>query len=652
MPQPHSGPHKRRVVIQALLITGVLVASIGGGALFYRAPHQAANAPQPGKTWLARQEAEARDAVRATPQDPHAHQTLITLLQTAGRRYDALEAAREANRLLPEDEALQLALADLLINTARLDEATALLRPTAERSAAHRVRLAGAQLRAGRRVEAQKTLAGVVDPTPAVAREIGQIYLDALQPELALPFLRRAALATASSESLAQLGLCLLRVGNYAEAAETLARVVEQSPSVGSLHYNLGSAIRLTDNRERLPEAAEHLRQAVELEPNVALHHYELGLAFVQLRDFPNAAAELSQAADLKPEVAEFQRDLARIQKRQEQPTAAAVAQSRYLRLLSDAPAAVQLLEPLHQKSPNDLALSLELGEAYYDSWRTSQTLVLLHQLEAQQPKNPDVITAVFRGERASKHDELALEALDRLLVLQPEKPELLEERIDLLQRLNRYEEAEALLTKLRDREPENPVRHYRLALALTKWSSAKDRLAVAERSLREVIRLNPSDPDGHYRLGLLLQNTQRPQEAIPFFCKALDLSPRMTDAVRALARAYAMTKDTARSEEAFRLYNALNAQDEEQKRLEMPSSLHRAKPSEHQQLADFYVRTGRFDSAVAELEGVLHAAPGNMEIRRLLVALYGHLHRFQRQYEERVLLTPPGGGPSPKRTR
>jgi tetratricopeptide (TPR) repeat protein len=601
---------------------------------------------------LERQETEARASVQSSPQDVRAQLALITLLRTAGRRYDALDAAREAHRLLPEEEPVQLALSELLISTARLDEAEALLEPAADRSAAHRARLASVQLRAGRRDEALKTLARLPDPTPVVALEVGQIYLDALRPELALPFLRRAALSMASPEAQAQLGLCLLRLAHYTEAAETLSRVVEQTPNAGSLHYYLGSATRLTDNRERLPVAAEHLRRAVELEPNEALHHYELGLCYVQLRDWPNAAEELAQAAERKPEVAEFQRDLARIQKRQGQPTAAAVAQSRYLRLLSDSPAAIALLEPLVRQSPQDLPLSLELGEAYYDSWRTPKTLELLHKLEERQPDNPDVITAVFRGERASKHDELALKALDRLLVLQPERPELLAERIVVLQRLNRYEEAEGLLTKLRDREPNNPARHYQLALALMKWSSATDRMAVAERSLREVIRLNPTDADGLYRLGLVLQNTQRPQEAIRFFRKALDLSPRMTDAVRALARAYAMTNDKARSDETFRLYNALNAQDEEQRRLEMPSSLHRARLIEHQQLADFYVRTGRFDSAVAELEGVIHATPGNIEIRRLLVSLYGHLHRFQRQYEERVLLTPPGSRATSKRTR
>jgi tetratricopeptide (TPR) repeat protein len=644
-PPANTGSRKRRVTLQALVITGVLAACIGGSALLLHRPEGASSAPPPGSTWLDRQETEARAAVRATPQNPGVQLALITLLSTAGRRYDALDAAREAHRLLPDDEPILLALADLLISTARLEEAEVLLRPGGEHSAAHRVRLASVQVRAGRRDAAVQTLRGLQAPDPATDLQAGQICLDALRPDLALPFLRRAALASANTDSQAALGLCLMVLGEYREAAETLAQAESHSPKVASLEYYLGSAIRLTDNRARLPEAAEHLRRAVEVEPEAALHRYELGLAYVQLRDWPNAAIELSQAAELKPEVAEFQRDLARIQEREGHPAAAAVAQSRYLRLLGDSPAAVALLEPLVHKSPQELSLALELGEAYYDSWLTPKTLALLHGLEAKQPKNADVLAAVFRGERASKHDENALKALDRLLELEPDKPELLEERIDLLQRLNRYEEAEALLERLRDREPTNAARHYQLALALTKWSSRPNRMELAERSLREVIRLSPADAEGYYRLGLVLQNMKRPQEAIPLFRKALDLSPRMTDAVRALARAYGMVNDTAHSEEVFRLYRALNARDEEQKRLEMPSSLHRATREEHRRLAEFYVRTGRFETAVAELEGVLHSDPGDRETRSTLVQLYGHLRRFQRQYEERALLHAPQGG-------
>jgi len=649
VPPSNTGSRKRRVTVQALVITGVLAACVGGGALLFRGPHGPSSAPPPGSTWLERQEADARAAVRATPRDSRAQLALISLLGSAGRRYDALDAAREAHQLLPDDEPVRLALADLLISTAHLDDAVALLHPQAERSPEHRIRLASAQVRAGRREAAVQTLSRLRDPDAAVGLQAGQICLDALHPEMALPFLRRAALATSSTDARATLGLCLLVLGEYREAAKILAQVESAARDVASLEYYLGSAIRLTDDRKRLPEAAEHLRRAVELEPSEALQRYELGLAYVQLRDWPNAAIELSQAAELKPEVAEFQRDLSRIQAHEGHPTGAAVAQSRYLRILSDSPAAVALLEPLVRKYPQDLPLALELGEAYYDSWLTPKTLALLHGLEAKQPRNVDVLTAVFRGERASKHDENALKALDRLLELQPDKPELLEERIDLLQRLNRYDEAEALLIRLRDREPENAARHYQLALGLTTWSSRPDRMALAERSLREVIRLNPASPDGYYRLGLVLQNTKRAPEAIPLFRKALDLSPRMTDAVRALARAYGMTHDAARSEEVFRLYRSLNAQDEEQKRLEMPSSLHRATREEHRRLAEFYVRTGRFETAVAELEGVLHSDPADTETRRLLVSLYGHLRRFQRQYEERSKLLPRREGKSLK---
>lgn len=623
---------KGRPLGAALLLTVLAAGGCGGP--------KPENAPPTARTAAVQREASLRSAIRTAPRDPRPHLELIRFLGTERRYCDALDAAREAHQLFPESGAVREALAEALAVTARLPEAVEVMRPLAKVDPAHRVRLAGYLVRDGRRGEAVTELARLGRPSPEVALRAGQVYLDALRPESAVALFRVAHEARPqNTDAQAHLGLALILSGRYVEAVEVLDALVGRSGDVGALQYYLGSALRLSADLNRLPEAADHLRRAAELEPNAPLYHYELGLAHVQLRDWSAAASALERAAVLKPDLAEVQRDLARLYDRQGDPVRAAIARSRYLRLLGDAPAAVRELVTLTKKHPADLSLALELGEAYYDSWQTPSTLALLRRLEASHPEDARVLTALYRGERAANRDEKSLQALDQLLKLTPQGTELLVERAELLQSLGRYAELEALLTQLRDREPENPARHYQLGLVLSQWSTRKDRTELAEASFREVIRLRPEDALGHYRLGLLLMSARRAGEAIPHFRRSLDLSPRSSDTLRALARAYVMTNDKKRSEEAFRAYRVLNARDEEQKRLEMPSSLHRATAQERERLAEFYVRAGHYEAAVTELEAVLHARPGDGAARTTLAALYGHLRRFQRHFEERDVL-------------
>lgn len=633
-PLPRPVPSKRRR-IPALIGLAALTAL--GVTLIARprerAP-QTATAPAAGP---GPREAALRSGVDASPENAESQVALIALLSGEGRHYDALDAARAASRALPADLRVQEALANTLVATARLPEAIEDLRKLPKLDPRIQVRLASVLVRAGRRSEATAVLDRLQSPPARVSLEAGQVYLDALRPEAAAPHFRRAVAALPNdTDALAHLGLALLLSGRADEAARVFTRVAESSAESAAVQFYLGSAIRLTDDVRRLPEAETHLRRATELDPTAALYHYELGLAHVQLRNWPGARAALEQAAALKADLSEAQRDLSRLYAREGESALAAVARSRYLRLVGAAPQAVRELEPLARAQPDDLPLSLELAEAYYDSWQTPKTLLLLHKLEAKDPGSELVLAAVFRGERAAGHDAKALEALDRLLKLTPGDTDLLDQRVDLLQRLARYEELETLLTQLRDQEPEKPARHFELGQALAQWSTRPDRMEAAEASFREVIRLQPNAAEAHYRLGLALERARRPAEAVRSFRRALDLSPRMTDALRALARSYALVNDKERSAEAFRAYRALNALDEEQKRLEMPSSLHRATPAERKRLAEFYLRTGRFESAVTELEAVRYAHPEDQEARRRLAALFGHLRRFQRHFEER----------------
>jgi tetratricopeptide (TPR) repeat protein len=173
----------------------------------------------------------------------------------------------------------------------------------------------------------------------------------------------------------------------------------------------------------------------------------------------------------------------------------------------------------------------------------------------------------------------------------------------------------------------------------MSRWPERAGAAEAAADSLKNAVELRPDHSESRYRLGLVLLNAGRATEAIPHLRRALDLSPRMTDAARALGRAYALSGDRARSADMLRLYGALVQQEQEQKRVELPSSLNQATADERMALAEFYVRHHRSQNAITELEVLVRRHPDHAGARRRLEKLYGHARRFQRQYEERRLL-------------
>ncbi len=622
------------------LAAALLVLALGAWAFLGQGRR-----PAPAPQKQAAQEAELRAAVRAAPGQVEPWLGLVGFLLDSRRGNDALDAAREAAAAHPGTPAVQRALADALAATGRVTEAEAALRPVRGDTGATIAR-AGYLVRLGRREEARQLVDGLGALSGAEAIRAAQVLLDAFDPQGAVRLLRaQQAASTQDLDLRTTLGLALLLAGQYVESARMLEPAVGQAPDVPVLHYYLGSALRLSGAGDRLPDAETHLRRAAELVPSDALFQYELALARVQLRDLEGARGPLEQAAQLKPDLPEAQRDLSRLNARAGAAVPSAIAQSRYLRLVGDAAAAVKQLLPLAARHPHDLDLHLELAEAHYDALQTPRMLELLAKLAAKHPEDPRVLAAWYRGSRAGDQNLVALKALDALQKVEPEQVRWQEERADLYLRLGRETEIEPICRELTRREPGSARYHFQVAEAAWRWSGHADKGAVAEPSLREAIRLQPDHAQSHYLLGQVLQSAGRHEEAVSHLRRALDLSPSTADAHRLLGRAYTQLRQPERAREALALYRRYQAQDDEQRRLEVPSSVHRATPAEQHRLAAFYIRVNRLDSAAVELESLARRHPEDRKARELLVALYGHGRRFQRHFEEREWLAGRGRG-------
>ena len=295
------------------------------------------------------------------------------------------------------------------------------------------------------------------------------------------------------------------------------------------------------------------------------------------------------------------------------------------------------MLEPVVEVQQAETALALELAEAYYDAWQTPRTLTLLGKLHTGHPDNPEVLAALFRARKAAHRHQEALDALEELIRRAPDDLALLDHKAELLQQLGRYPELEHLLDDLARREPGSAVRQYRLGLALAQWSARPDRTLGARQAFESAIRLDPEHAESYYRLGLIQQAGQQIEASVASFRRCLDLAPRSLDAMKGLARSYALQGDRPREREWLEAYRVLKKVRDEEDHLKMAATLRRPTPAENRALGLFHLRHVRYEQAVAQLESAEHGGGLSSAERRTLSALYGHLRRFQRMSELRA---------------
>src|SRR5262249_12720691 len=135
--------------------------------------------------------------------------------------------------------------------------------------------------------------------------------------------------------------------------------------------------------------------------------------------------------------------------------------------------------------------------------------------------------------------------------------------------------------------DPANIWAHREFARVL-QYLDDGDRLAEAE--MREALRLNPNDPFTHFLLAQLLTNQARWSDAEAEFKEALRLNPDHTPARNGLDRLQHPTAEEAKLRGAV---------------LAIPRDA-----TAHNNLADFYCRTGNLPAAAFQCREALRLRP------------------------------------------
>ena len=286
---------------------------------------------------------------------------------------------------------------------------------------------------------------------------------------------------------------------DYATAARLLTTLAEKNPKDAEVLYHLGSA---QDALDQSSEAEATYRRASAASPNLLEPHLALGLLLARTGRPADAHTELAAAAAIPNGDAALRarayRALARLDQ-QSNPAGASDellnaiklssetpddillagelaqatgdppgAEAAFRRLLAADPdntqaiaALVHLLlqqkktdqaEPLLtaalQKHPDDPTLSAQLASLYEAQDKPAQALPIVEKLHGANPRDPAIARLLARLYSGNGQYDKALPLYASLTAASPNDPTLLDDQADVLIRLRRPSEAQALLQR------------------------------------------------------------------------------------------------------------------------------------------------------------------------------------------------------------
>ncbi|MDE1176315.1 MAG: tetratricopeptide repeat protein [Edaphobacter sp.] len=317
-----------------------------------------------------------------------------------------------------------------------------------------------------------------------------------------LPAGTRDASSESHQDPLRTQAAAAMQKGDYAAAVKSLTSLAEKNPRDAQVLYNLGSA---HDALDQPGQADNAYRRAIAAAPNMIEPHIALGLLLARNGKPGEAHSELAAAAAIPNGDPALRGHAYRAMARLDQETNpagaseellaalklspetpddtlltgelamatgdAAGAESAFRRLLAADPDNVQAVAALAHllvtqnkleqaepmltaalaKHPDDPSLNAELASIYEradDPARVAKALPLVEKLHAANPQDPAVTRLLARLYSRNGQYEKALPLLTALAAASPHDPTLLDDQGDVLIRMRRPADAEAVLQR------------------------------------------------------------------------------------------------------------------------------------------------------------------------------------------------------------
>ncbi len=578
-------------------------------------------------------EAEFRKALATNPQLVCALDGLAQVLLNGGRYDAALDAWRQAVRIQPDAEDLQLALATATYKAAKARETdglppvdgagvadairlfTDLISKHPDNTAAH-FTLANIFANEQRFREAADEYRVVVhqDPsnTAALAAEVKALvdvtaYTDAFAP--AREYVR---MKPDDPSGHILLGMVYRGLGDYAKAQPELELGVSKAPEDFEAHYQLGFVLaKLGKPDEALPQ----LRKAVTLNPTDKSAQFQLAAVLRTLGQNQEANKIVEQFR--KTTDTEF---------RNSQLTSDGIKANDLLQAGQPAEAA-QIYRHMLEENPHsawtayNLALALE---AMHDTKGAEDTLRSGIDID---PKLPKLRAELGQLELKDGDMDSAQHWLQSALDLEPQLVDARGNLAMIYARKGDLTTAEKLLRQALEDDPQYKEGHLNLGLILAQ----QGKIPGAEQELDKAVALGAQDPNTLSTVGKAKAQMGKMSEGIALLRKVVALRPDLAaahlDLALALADSYDLPGALVEATETVRLapqsgvahfYRGRVLYDlgritEAQPEFETATQLVPQMPEPHYFLALVYKQEGKFPQAAGLLEETVKLQPRNV---------------------------------------
>ncbi len=466
------------------------------------------------------------------------HYTRARMLLADNDHEAAVEAYRSAIDYDPDDEDLRFELAEIYIAIEQSEEAIRMIEDVL--------------LRNPDSVKANLTL--------------GNAYFSNRQPDKAIPYFRHVLELDPGNEQIRlHLAIALVRIGDVDLASEELKQLLKLYPD--SRPGRLAMA-RLYRETGLSLLAVEQYRDLIHRNPDMDQAYLELGLLFEELKEWQNALdvftevleqrpldftlrhhlsrvyvgmkryddalEELNIIVELKPEDLEARRKIGLIFLEQDRWDDAVSTFKELLELKPDLdPARYYLGTSYEKQSEWDLALEAflaigresalyddaisHIGYIYLETERIGEAIKLLESRMVEGKPRPQVYNYLASLYIANDQHDNALITINRGVELYMDNVDLLYQRVLVLERTGRHDEAKQAAKNLLGVDEDHAEALNFLAYALAVENrDLNEALAYAERA----INLKPAphilDTLGwvYYRLGRLLEALKAIEEA------------------------------------------------------------------------------------------------------------------------------------------
>ena len=238
-------------------------------------------------------------------------------------------------------------------------------------------------------------------------------------------------------EDLSQMATLAMDKGNYAQAQADLERLVAQAPRSAELHFRLGKVMQF---QREWPGAEAAFRRALGLDPNYVGALVGLGQIDARLGRPGDALKRFEKAIEVDPHQAQAHVARGQTLETLGRPADALAAYFRSLELdptLTQAIvriAALQLesgqpdqalvrLDQAHELEPEDPEVRYRRGMTLLALKRPRPAVADLTFAAEHGPARADVLFGLAQALEADRNPELARQALERAIRLQPDAP-------------------------------------------------------------------------------------------------------------------------------------------------------------------------------------------------------------------------------------